>query len=98
MAMNCPPDIAAAVLEILRTGVLRARAAGWSGDARRAAIEADHVHNLPDLLADFSHERLAYYWDVEAPSYRQQSVRAEAAQFQPLWDRLAAFVRQGAVV
>ena len=78
--MTCPPDIAAVLLQILRAGVLNARAAGWAGDARRSAAEADHVHNLPDVLADYSPDRLAHYRDVEIPAFRRQAP-ASAVRF-----------------
>ena len=57
--MQCPSEIAELVLEILKIGVLRIRAAAWSGDSARCAIEADHIHNLPDLLRDYSAQALA---------------------------------------
>jgi hypothetical protein len=89
--MTCPPDIAAVLLQILRTGLLNARAAGWAGDARRCAVEADHVHNLPDLLADYSPERLAFYRQVEAPGFCRQAP-ASVGRFEELWGRLAEVV------
>src|SRR4051794_35947663 len=57
-AMSCPPEIAAVVLELMETGLLRIRSLGWSGQADRCAIEAAHIHNLPGLLTDDSRERL----------------------------------------
>jgi len=54
--MTCPTEIAEILTEILRTGLLRIRALGWSGNAERCAIEADHLHNVPDLLAHYSPE------------------------------------------
>jgi len=56
--MDCPDQIADIVLQILREGVLAARSAG---NAERSALEADHVHNLPDLLRCFHPELLTYY-------------------------------------
>ena len=85
--MPCPPDVAATLLEILSQGLLRARAAGWAGDAAGAAAEADHVHNLPGLLADYSQERLWCYWDVERPAFSDRAAD-RAAAFRPLWERL----------
>lgn len=88
--MNCPPEIAEILAEILRTGLLRIRAFGWSKDAARCAIEADHLHNLPSLLTDYSEDRLRYYWDAERGSYLDRSEVDLAAQFEPLWQRLDA--------
>ena len=84
--MLCPREIADVLLKILYMGILSARAAGWSGDAARAAREADHIHNLPGLLADYSPDRLAYYWDAERPAYLDAG--GTAARFQELWDQL----------
>jgi len=88
--VTCPPDVATILLEILGQGVLQARAAGWAGDAARAAVEADHVHNLPGLLADYCPARLRYYWDVERPAYLARTAADRATAFRPLWERLQA--------
>src|SRR5262245_18964015 len=88
--MNCPPDLADAILAIIQVGVLRARAAGWEGDARRAAAEADHVHNLPDLLREYSDERLRYYWQVERPAFLNRARGADTGVLDQAWNVLRA--------
>jgi hypothetical protein len=90
--MRCPPESAEILLDILRTGLIQIRALGWSGDAAACAAEADHLHNLPDLLANFSPERLRYYWDVERPAYLNRCGPDNAELFGPLWTRLGALV------
>src|SRR5690348_11126102 len=90
--MPCPSEIAEILLDILKLGILRARAAGWSNDARRCALEADHIHNLPALLRNFSSDQLAYYWDTERPAFIHQSPPADLASFEPLWDKLRGYV------
>jgi hypothetical protein len=92
--MTCPDDIADTVLLILRDGVLRARAACWSGSATHGAREADHVHNLPDLLADFSLERLRYYLEAEVPGFTAQCRRAgiSVETFAEPWQTLRGFL------
>src|SRR5947209_14883588 len=94
MAMTCPPDVADILLEILSQGILQARARGWSGDAAAAAREADHVHNLPGLIAHFTPEQLDYYWTIERPSYLAGIAPDQAAPFRPLWDRLRTAMGQ----
>jgi hypothetical protein len=89
--MNCPPEIADIILELLQTALLRVRALGWSGNSARCAVEADHVHNLPDLLRNFSPEKLHYYWEVERPALLHE-MGGKDLQFQDLWDRLSAHV------
>ena len=86
--MDCPPHIARVVLQILRWGALRARAAGWSGDARRAAVEADHIHNLPGLLLDYLPGRLRYYLDAERPGYLKAIGGSPDGEFARLWAEL----------
>jgi hypothetical protein len=88
MIMHGSPAVSQILLEILTTGLLRIRAPGWSGDAERCAIEADHIHNLPDLLTHFSSERLVYYWDVERNSYIKQTPPPRLAAWEPLWREL----------
>lgn len=89
--MNCPPEIAAILLEILRWGILRIRNSADDGD--RSVIEADHLHNLPDLLRDFSRPKLDYYWKVERESFIAQAPKDSLAVFEPLWNELQPHVR-----
>lgn len=90
--MNCPPEIAQVLAALLRTGVLRIRKAGWAEDSRRCAIEADHIHNLPTLLTDFSPEALRYYWEVERPAFLSQVEGESVAPFEVLWGTLESWV------
>jgi len=84
--MKCPPEIAEIVCEILRIGLLRIRA---FGDGDRSALEADHLHNLPGLLANYQPELLDYYWRVERPSFVERSTAEDIQAFEPLWQALA---------
>jgi hypothetical protein len=89
--MNCPPEIEDAVLTILKLGILHARSSGWEGDASRCALESDHVHNLPDLLSNFSLESLRYYYEVERPLYAERNPEG-ARLFEPHWETLEGFL------
>lgn len=86
--MNCPRETADILSDILTHGLLQARMAGWSGDAARAALEADHVHNLPRLLTEFDPINLQYYWEAERPCYLDKCDPQWATVFEPLWERL----------
>jgi hypothetical protein len=90
--MTCPADIAAVILEIIETGLLRARASGWDGLVVRCAVEADLLHNLPRLLADYRPELLLYYWDVERTAYIGDTSPEGLAEWEPLWQRLEPHV------
>ena len=84
--MQCPPEIAELVCEILRTGLLRIRALG---DGDRCAVEADHLHNLPGLLANYKPELLDFYWRVERESFIKRSPPEDVQAFEPVWNALA---------
>ncbi len=86
--MNCPPELAEVVLDLLQTGLLRIRGSGWRNDADRCAVEADHLHNLPALLGNYSPDLLRYYWETERPSYLHQIGLDSAAAFADHWKRL----------
>jgi hypothetical protein len=96
--MSCPDEIADILLEILKDGILRIRALGWSENPSRCAIEADHLHNLPELVAHFSPDLLRFYWEVSRPSFMKESTPAELVEFSPLWDRLSAHVQRANVL
>ncbi len=96
--MKCPRDIAKVILEILELGILRIRSAGWAGNSRQCAAEADHIHNLPSLLIDYTPEKLRYYFEAERTSFIVQCAHSsEAEVFQSHWDRLAELLEQQSV-
>ena len=88
--MNCPPEIARILLQILHDGIIRTRVRGWKNDAKGAALEANHVHNLPSLLLNFSEDKLEYYWEAERPSYIESHQRLgnSFTGFEELWKQL----------
>jgi len=92
--MNCPPDLATILLEILQLGMAQTRAAAWSGDAARAAAAADHIHNLPGLLSNYTPCGLDYYWITERPAFLAHCPAEWAQSFQPHWDRLHKHVER----
>jgi hypothetical protein len=92
--MRCPPKISEILLRILRHGLLRIRSLGWSGQADLCAHEADHIHNLPGLLTDFSQERLAYYWGIERVAYSSTTPTNELGEWETLWQELQPHVEQ----
>ena len=86
--MSCPPEVAAILLDILRHGLLACRAAGWSEDAARCATVADHMHNLPGLLARYTPEGLLHYWDVMRPDFAADCPGDELVGWEVHWARL----------
>ncbi|TAK20549.1 MAG: hypothetical protein EPO40_31300 [Myxococcaceae bacterium] len=78
-------------LDILYRGLLNARSAGYAGDAAQAATEADHLHNLPELLRRLDDEPLhAFYWEGMRTSYLGESKPEYAVRFTELWEELDA--------
>jgi hypothetical protein len=75
------------LLEILRVGLLRVRAAAYDGRAEECALEADHLHNVPALLEHLRLEELRYYYTVERPGFIQRT-KARVDDLLPLWDEL----------
>jgi len=90
--MNCPSQIAAIVLKILEYSMLNIRLAAHQGNTEQCFQEADHVHNLPSLLASFSEEKLRYYWTVERPIYMKRSKGNYAISFSAQWKILQDIV------
>jgi hypothetical protein len=78
------------LLEILRIGLLRVRAAGYAGHAGECAIEADHLHNLPRLVQALAVEELQYYYSVERSAFASQS--SDVRNLEPLWEELGTLL------
>jgi hypothetical protein len=87
--MQCPPEVAVIICEILRIGLLRIRSLN---DAERCMLEADHLHNLPDLLANFRPDLLDFYWNVERVCFIEQSTSMDVADFESSWQALTKHV------
>jgi hypothetical protein len=87
--MQCPSEIAGIICEILRLGLLRIRSLD---DADRSAMEADHLHNLPDILVNFRPELLDYYWNVERACFIERTTPTAVQDFEPLWQALAKHI------
>jgi hypothetical protein len=90
--MKCPPDVAEVLAEILHWALVRIRGVGFSGDARRCAQEADHVHNLPALIQNYSPDLLLYYWKIERLSFVKHA--QESRVFEEPWKRLESLVER----
>ena len=86
--MHCPAAIANILLCILQTGLLRIRTLAWQGRTELCAIESDHIHNIPNLIIDYSPEKLSYYWDIERPEYIRQVSTEHSDSWDALWRRL----------
>ncbi len=88
--MNIKQEIQKILLDILRTGLLRIRSFGWEGRADECALEADHLHNLPNLVSDTTLDLVLYYYRVERPSFAQKTLRPQ--EFEPYWEQLGSLL------
>ncbi len=96
--MRCPAEMTDLITSAINTGLLRIRSLAWQGETERCGVEADHIHNLPHLLVDYSPEKLAYYWNVERPAYMGRVPDAELAEWEPVWQRMSAVVSAEAAI
>ena len=84
-------------LQILRNAILQIRVAGWQGRAAYCAVEADHIHNLPELLNNYRPHHLNYCIDLEIPGYladlrrRPEEQQAFGGAQTILWDALRRY-------
>jgi len=90
--MTREEDIRRLLLNLLSTGVLRIRDFASREDAGRCFDEADHIHNLPDLIRIPRLELLSYYFDVERPGFIRHTPDSDA--FEPDWLRLGELINE----
>ncbi len=91
MHVGYPADVREALAQILEIACLSIRVAARKGDVKYCAIEADHIHNLPDLLRKFDAAKLKYYLSVTRPSYIEalgQLPDTTVEPYQALWRQL----------
>jgi hypothetical protein len=62
------------------------RAAAWAANTDQVEAEADHVHNLPAILRDYSSDALKFYWEIERPCFLSKV--PDVVAFEEPWKRL----------
>ncbi|RYX86133.1 hypothetical protein EON83_02625 [bacterium] len=76
-------------LDILTQGLLIIRSAAFQGDSEQCHIEADHLHNIPELLQHLDKEELHdFYWSITRADYIQRSKPEYSCSYQNLWEEL----------
>ena len=76
-------------LQIVYRGLLDIRAN--CNDPKQVFAQSDHLHNMPDLLANLDdEERHEFYWNCMRPSYVDHCSPERAKMFDELWAQLAA--------
>lgn len=89
--MKNDDEIKGVLLNILQIGLLRIRVLGWNGSGDQCGVEADHLHNLPQLIQSPDAERLLYYYNIERPAFLSRTI-SNADQFKSSWDHLAQLI------
>jgi hypothetical protein len=96
--MECPRDIAEVILEMVGHGIVRIRLFGGVNDAKKCFVEADHVHNLPALVAGYHPDLLRFYWNTERPLFMRQVPDDERRDWEPLWHRLETLMQRHGIL
>ncbi|HEX3627410.1 MAG TPA: hypothetical protein VH280_18545 [Verrucomicrobiae bacterium] len=78
-------EVRAAIAEILKIALLTIREKSAGGDSKTCEIESDHVHNLPDLLVNFTDELLRFYYTVERREYLAEIGDVAAERYKESW-------------
>ena len=89
--MDNSNEIRTILLSILRIGLLRIRALGTEGSAQQCSVEADHLHNLPDLVQSLRPEEILYYYNIERTGFLH-STTSNTDEFKPQWEQLAELI------
>jgi hypothetical protein len=87
--MITPPVIQASLLTILKLGLLNFRYYAQGKNLERCVIEANHLHNIPGLLENFSIDLLKYYIDIERPQYVRETNDQVLEKIRGAWSELA---------
>ena len=83
--------------DILYRGLLDIRSAAGSGDTERCYEQADHLHNLPELVRNMDKEELhEFYWSCMRIDYDRPGREEWPPVFDALWDELEAATRREA--
>lgn len=78
-------------LDIVYWGLLNTRNAALAGDADQCHVEADHLHNIPELLKSLEKEELHdFYWFGMKTNYIKLSKPLYVKNFKWLWKELEA--------
>ena len=70
--MKIPDELQESLLAIIEIGIENIRFRCEGGRYESCEAEANHIHNIPGLLREFSADRLAYYLEVELPQYLRE--------------------------
>ena len=78
--------------DILHRGLVRFRLMSEHDiDPHLLAKDSNHLHNLPDLLVNFSEKKLAYYWNIERPNFIRD-IGGDDGYYTRYWERIGELI------
>jgi hypothetical protein len=86
--MKIPEELQKPLLTIVEIGIVNIRYRCEGGRYESCEAEANHIHNIPGLLRDFSADKLAYYLEVELPQYLREIGNNPRGDLLPHWEAL----------
>ena len=89
-------------LSILKSGIVAIRNSLSVGDAEWAQLEAEHLHEIPSLIADANNNRHHYYLNQTVALYleaikkrnRMDIARHAHAAYFAVWDRMREMLKK----
>ena len=85
-------ELQVVLLKLLTRSLLNIRELCNLGDCVDAQLEAEHTHNIPDLVRTLDERDLDYYLNTERVSYRKQSKKEYGMRFIPIWQELDGLI------
>ena len=86
--MKIPETLQESLLAIVEMGIVNIRFQCQGGRYESCEAEANHIHNIPGLVQDFSADKLAYYLEVELPQYLREIGNHPRGDLLPHWEIL----------
>jgi len=80
------------LLRILTQGLLRIRSLGSNGYSSQCAVEADHLHILPEVLENLDPGLLRCYFEVHRPAFMRAV--GKTTDFEPEWNELQRLIEE----
>jgi REP element-mobilizing transposase RayT len=92
--MRSPDAIQSQLLTILAIGVRNIRFYCESRRYELCGAEANHIHNIPELIEDFSADKLAHYLEVEVAQYLRDLSDKPTGDLRAPWDVLRRWLTE----
>jgi len=92
--MSAPKAIQDALTEIVYYGILMIRMEAKGGNSVRCAIEAEHIHNLPNLINNYSDDYLLCYYPKDVQSYLAATKSTNVNCFRPAWMIIDQYLKE----